>query len=324
MKRRRDFLTALGAGGVALAGCGGSTDDSGRSPSSTDSTSTPQPTPGGTDTASEAGTPTAAERTNQQIREGIPLEGLGAYEDAVLEADQPDTATANQIDSILEGDNTAEDLRNGLDDIATTDNLHQVMRYFHQQQQNTDQTVVINRNWSFTSDSEPILELYTVQNGQLQSQPTIVDTSAPTPQINQPGQNNPQYLADLRISDGWTILVPEDHEGLEQRIEDAKTYENASEEDIRELRENIYGKWSNAIPGLDDSDMVKPEDPESTISVFEAKYGDGDTRVLTDLENQYFESSQYDTDTMTTAHYNGEDWVFTERPDIEMGDSLAN
>ena len=290
----------------------------------TNSTPTPEGTESRTEESTEQGSEeqTAEERVNNQIREGIPLEGLGAYEDAVLEADQPDAATIKQIDSILEGENTPEELRNGLDDIATTDNLHQVMRYFHQQHQNQEETVVINRNWSFTSDSEPILELYTVKNGELQNQPTITDTRAgQVVQTNKPGQENPQYLADLRDSTDWAQNVSQDYQSIQQIIDRSLENNNPSEQDVREYRADKLQDWSRVMFGVDDEPKVRPHNVDTADTVFEAMYGDGDAEILAELSNEY-DSEDYDADTLVEVEYTGSSWNFHTPDNREMGDPL--
>ena len=305
MNSRRDVIATLGM--VAVAGC--TTDTSQEATSQPDNPAEP----------------------DREL--SIPLDGLGAYEDAVREAGRiKETVstgargietTVDDIHNMLEQTNSVDEEREWLAEHTPVqhDELHQVMHEYHRQKDEGDDQVVANINWSFTGQSKPIAEFYTVQNGNLQGQPSITYQKGIELLTNHPGQDEPSALANLRQSDKAGLL-PEDIDGLNIRIEDAREYEDATDEQIRDLRENVFSKWSYSVPGLGDGHMIKPENIESGNIVMDAKYGDGETEPLTELANQYAESDHFNNGVMTTVNYNGEEWEFTDRPDHQMSDQI--
>jgi hypothetical protein len=322
MTTRRRYLTLLGASTTFLAGCGGNTSSS--TPTETQSNpATDTPTP---EEAVETDTESMEERINQNIEENIPLDGLGKYTEKILEAEAPNAATTQEIDQILEGENQdPETLRNQLDDVITTDNIHQVMRYFHQNHNDKQNTIIANKNWRFTGQSDPTIEIYTVQNGKLQPGPTLTDTyNNKVNKINKPNQNKPKPLADLRDPTDGSRRSSTDYQAMQELMDSIEQYEGLSEEDEREIRETTFSKMSCAVPGLDPEDNFIFYDGENANLVTDVlREGNKEAaQAYTQLANKIPEAEGLGEEGYVSAEYTGSDWKLRHHPDWEPGDKL--
>ena len=301
MNSRRELLATLGA--ITLAGCTSESSEQGNS----------QPENTGNN-----------EEPDREL--SVPFGGLGAYEDAVNNADSIDEAngvTAGQIHDILEQSDTVQEEADELSNLGTTNNIHSILQEYHLEKNEGDNMVIANINWSFTSDSEPIIEYHTVQNGQLQGNPIITDPNHELKK-HKPGQNQPEYLANLRQSDKAASLLPGDIEGMNERVEHYEENRDISEDKIRQFREMVMNEWSRTLFGVDDEPNVRPADLESGIALYEAKYGDGDANMLAQASNQYAESEHFNADYMVEAEYTGNGWEFSPNPNTELGDELSS
>lgn len=306
MRTRRSVLTVIGA--AALAGCSSSTTE----------------TRPNSNTGPENEEQSDAQRINQEDI-SVPLGGLGKYEEKVAEAqpleEAPTEITIGEVEQILEKTNNVQEEQKQLAQILTTDNKYSVLQAYHTRKQPSENQVVVNQNWSFTTDSEPILEHYTIQNNELQSQPIITDTSHGSITIHKPGDPNPEYLKDIRDDTDAAQLVPQDYDALMDRIEYGK--ENGGTlEQVEEFRHTIMDQWSAGIFGVDSNPNVIPYDAESSNVVFDGIYHDGDTEAVVQLSNAYAESDLADTDQVVSAEYTGDDWKFRVHEDYEMGERI--
>ncbi|WP_154020402.1 hypothetical protein [Halorubrum halophilum] len=332
----RGVLTVAGAG--AIAGCTGNTGSTEEGESSEPRESDTDPAGNGSDTGeSEAGGNSSEpeegrdeqEQTPQwekNTRNGIPLNGLGAYTDQMLEAGPVSAAKAGTINNALKGAETVEEERDALAQTLTPGNYTLLMSEYHRQrgeQGNTENQVVVNQNWSFTSDSEPILELYKVENGNLQSQPVIVDANHKYQrQTNKPGSGEPPYLAGLRNQENDVRFTSQAYQSIQNKIEEGIKEENVSEINVKQFRYNFLQDWSRVMFGVDDEPDVRPYDVETADIVFEAMYGDGDGGILADLSNKIYEED-YDTDTLVEVEFRNSEWNFHTPKNRDMGDPLV-
>ncbi len=328
MTDRRHFLTLLGAAGATgLAGCGGNSDSAEDSPTVSESPNnstvtertpeqgTPEETPTEEDQV-EDDEPEISQR-EQSIQEGLPLEGLGAYEDQMLEAGPVEESTAEEIENLLEGASSPEEEADRLSEMLTDENFGTRMAEFYRQKEDSEDTVVVNENYGFFQDSGPILEIYTVENGELQSGPILSHTSYGETSTQAPGDGeNPQYLHDMRESSDWAQVMPQDYRALTERIEPL------TDKEKRNVREDFVDYWSAGLFGLDETVNIIPHDGESSNVVFDGLYHDGDTQAVVELNNEYRDSELFDSDTVVSAEYTGDGWEFHERPEYEMGDKL--
>ena len=320
MVTRRQVLTLTGS--LSLAGC--LTGDGRTEPVETDvpetDTPTPEPTPADTPTDTETPeetTPELSER-EQAIRQGIPLDGLGAYEDQMLEAGPVQETTAKEINEILEGSNTPQQEADKLSQKLTDENFGMWMAEYHRQKDDPANSVVVNENYGFFQDSGPILEIYTVQAGELQSRPTLSHTSYNKTSTHKPGDGpNPRYLRDMRDSTDWAQMLPQDFDAFSDRIE------SLSEEEKRVGREIIAKYWSAGLFGISQDENIIPHDRESSNVVFDGLYHDGDPETVVDLNNQYRDSELFNSDVVVSAEYTGGGgWKFHRQENYEMGDEL--
>lgn len=325
---RRSFakgvLTVAGAG--SLTGCTGDSGSSENRESSDSQESDTPPADNSSDTNSSDQSDDVSDQVSQReqnIRNGIPLDGLGAYTDAVLQAEQPEPATIQQIDQMLEENQKPGELAENLAQILTTENTHSTMQYFHQQHQNQENTVVTNKNYGFTAHPGEIIEVYTVTNGNLQPQPILIDTyQGQTWETNKPGQQKPEYLAALRDDTNWTRRVPQDVQSLHGGIERGRERNgNITQKELNDYRARTLRKWSYIMFGVDDEPDVRPRDVETADAVFEAVYGEGDAEIIADLSNKYHEQD-YDPDTFVEVELREDGWNFHTPENREMGDGL--
>lgn len=330
----REVLTVAGAG--AIAGCtgnSGSNEDGGISePRESDT----DPAGNGSDTGDSesaednSSDPEEQEQTPQwekNTRNGIPLNGLGAYTDQMLEAGPVSAAKAETINSALEGAETVEEERDALVKEVEQANYEALFSEYHRikgKRDNAENSVVLNRNWSFTSDSEPIFEFYIVEDGELQSQPIILDPDPETynRQVNRPGEKEPQYLAWLRNQDLYTSKTSQAYQSIQEQIEEGIEEENVTESQVKQFRHNFLQDWSRVMFGVDDEPDVRPYNVETADIVFEAMYGDGDGGILADLSNKFYDED-YDTDTLVEVEFRSSEWNFYTPKDRDMGDPLV-
>jgi hypothetical protein len=234
--------------------------------------------------------------------------------------------TAETINNALEGAETVEEERDALVEELSEENYESLFSEYHRvkgKRDNAENSVVLNRNWSFTSDSEPIFEFYIVEDDELQSQPIILDPDPETynRQVNRPGQEDPNYLSSLRDDGHAAAIIPQDYDALDERIQDGRE-EGASDMKVRNFRETIQEKWSNGLFGISGGHNIIAHDSQSSNVVFDGMYHGGDTQAVIDLNNEYRDSDLFDADGVVSAEFTGKGWKFHELPDYEIGDKL--
>ena len=336
MTTRRKYLTLLGTGTTALAGCTTNTENQ----ENTDNTEINQTEPNKpnqepTNNTEASGNDTKETDDTEEEKEPefeIPLDGLGAYEEKVREA-RPRQKIFDQIDRILEQSDNPDQLAdllssNKITTGAVEHNLYELASALYQKQkektsENIDDTVVFNKNWSFTSDSEAIIETYTVKNGKLQSQPIIADPeNGQVYMRHKPGDGrDPTYLQQIRTDDNWASMVPQDYDAVLDRIEYGKE-RGGTEEEVRRFRTSVLENWSSGLFGMNSDPKIIPHDPKSSNIVFDGLYHDGDTNAVVELNQQYEDSDLPDSDEIISAEHTKDGWNFHELPDFEMGDEL--
>lgn len=260
----------------------------------------------------------------------IPLGGLGNYDNKVRNADPLETAsedprgdpqlTGDQIQNMLDGAESVEEEAMFLAENTHTHYLHSAMQEYHKAKSEGEDMVVANINWSFTSDSEPIIEYHTVEDGELQGQPIIADANTEI-QTHSPGEEGPDYLKALRTDDRYTRIVPQDYDALTDRVERGRE-NGGTEEDVKAFRETIINEWSNALFGTESEPNLIPHDSESSNVVFDGLYHGENTEAVVQLNNQYAESEHFGSDEIVSAQYTGTGWEFEVQEDYEMGDEL--
>lgn len=308
MNSRRELLTTLGVGVAGLTGCLSSSSQS-ESPASEPTNETEPEEP-----VEDETTP---QKNTSSLEGQVPLDGLGAYQEK-LEQNPASEETLDWAENFLNGNTTPTQQAETLAEEITEDNYTTLLNAIHRKNPDNENTVVVNQNWSFTSDSEPIHEIYTVENGQLQSAPIIVDLDPETTgrQIHQPGQTGPEYLKDLRDSTDWAQTIPQDWSALEERIAPG------NQEEKRNVREGYVQHWSAALFGTGPDDTIIPYDGESSNVVFDGLYHDGDTEVVVELNNAYRDSELFGSDQIVSAQYTEEGWEFQAHSEYEMGEKL--
>jgi hypothetical protein len=335
--RRRVLETIGAAGAVAVAGCtstssspasGESEDDGSETGGSEEQGKTGQD--GQENSGDEENNQDQASELEQNIREGIPLDGLGAYTDQMLEArETSDTAPPTEkVNAILEGE-SVEEQRDALVEALTEENYEMLFSEYHRQKGangDTENQVVLNRNWSFTSDFEPIFEFYLVENGELQSQPVILDPDPETNnrQVNRPGSGEPEYLADLRDSTDGAQSVPEDYDALQELISFYNEHEDNPEKMINDARATTFDKMSASIFGVDPEENFIFYDGESANLVANGKFEGSKEGIeaVVGLSNSLPEGEGYGEDIWTSAEYTERGWEFRTHPDWELGQKL--
>jgi len=333
---RRRFLKAAGASSVAaLAGCQGedpdetgSVNDTGNQAGSNESETETQNN--STDIENEEPEEkTGDEGETEEPAFEIPLGGLGRYEEKVREA-SPRQATFNQVDRMLEQSDNPDQLAdllssNKISVGAVEHNLYELASALYQRQQekpgeNIDDSVVFNVNFLISSDFEHIIETYTLEDGELQSNPIIADPeSGRVYKRHKPGQEGPDYLKHVRKSDKAASMVPQDYEGEEKIRNDV--VDDWTEEEMRAEKEGMQNHWSYALFGTGKDFDIIPYDAESSNAVFDAMYNDGDTEALVKLNNKV--ASEFpDTDAVISAEYTSSGWKLREHPERKIGDQL--
>lgn len=332
---RRRFLKAAGASSVAaLAGCQGkdpdetgSVNETGNQPGSNESETETQNN--STDIENEEPEEkTGDEGETEEPDFEIPLGGLGRYEEKVREA-SPRQATFNQVDRMLEQSDNPDQLAdllssNEISVGAVEHNLYELASALYQRQQekpgeNIDDSVVFNVNFIFSSTGQPIVDTYSVEDGELQSNPIIANPeSGRVDMRHKPGQEGPDYLKNVRKSDKASTQVPQDYDGEEKF---RNIFEEWTEEEKRLRRESTQSHWSYALFGTGKDFDIIPYDAESSNAVFDAMYNDGDTEALVKLNNKV--ASEFpDTDAVISAEYTGSGWKLREHPERKIGDQL--
>ena len=329
MNRRR-FLTAAGtASAAALAGCQEKDADENDPLNETDAQAGSNESEIETQNNSvdnKTDEPKPEEEKNEEPEFEIPLDGLGAYEEKVREA-RPRQKTFNQVDKMLEQSDNPDQLAdllssNKITTGAVEHNLYELASALYQKQEekageNVEDSVVFNINWSFTSDSEAIIETYTVEDGELQSQPIIADPEHGQVYMrHKPDQENPEYLKRIRDDTDWAKMVPQDYDAFMKREE------FVDKDDERTVREYTFKNWSAGLFGINTDPKVIPHDGESSNVVFDGLYHDGDAEAVVELNNQYFESNLFGIGEVVSAEYTGDGWKFHKQPDYEWGDEL--
>ncbi|QUO46841.1 hypothetical protein [Halorubrum ruber] len=333
----RGVLTIAGAG--AIAGCTGNTGSTEEEGNSGLEESDTNPAGNGSDTGDSesaednSSDPEEGQEEEEQTpqwekdtRNGIPLNGLGAYTDQMIEAGPVSATRAETINSVLEGAETVEEERDALVEELSKENYASIFSEYHRikgKRDNAENSVVLNRNWSFTSDSESIFEFYKVENGELQSQPVILDPDPETynRQVNRPGSGEPEYLADLRDNTDWAQNVAQDYQSVQALIERGIENNDATEEEVRDYRADKLQDWSYVIFGADDEPNVRPHDIDTANTVFEAMYGDGNAQILAELSNEYH-NQEYRPEKLVEVEFGGDSWNFHTPENREMGDPL--
>ena len=329
--RRRVLETIGAAGAVAVAGCtstssspasGESEDDGSETGGSEEQGKTGQDEQ--ENSGDEENNQDQASELEQNIRNGIPLDGLGAYTDQMLDPKEGPVReeTTEKVNAILEG--SVEEQRDALVEVLTEENYEMLFSEYHRQigeEGGAENQVVLNRNWSFTSDSEPIFEFYLVENGDLQSQPVILDPDPETynRQVNKPGTGEPEYLAWIRDSSIWGRTVPQDWKAEEDR---RNAFEEWTEAEKRSRRESTQRFWSNGLFGVGQEPEVIPYDAESSMVLFKGMYQNGNTDAVVKLNNEYRDSEVFKSDNLVSAEYTENGWEFREHKEREIGDPL--
>jgi poly(3-hydroxybutyrate) depolymerase len=244
----------------------------------------------------------------------------------MLETGPVSATKAETINNALEGAETVEEEREALVEELSEENYEMLFSEYHRikgKRDNAENSVVLNRNWSFTSDSEPIFEFYIVEGGELQGQPIILDPDPETynRQVNRPGSKEPRYLADLRDNTDWAQHVPQDYESVQGGIEFGMEENDATEEEVKDYRARALKKWSHVMFGVGEEPDVRPRDVETAGAVFEAMYSEGDVEILADLSNEYHEED-YDSDTLVEVELGDNGWKFHTPENRETGDPL--
>jgi len=330
MKSRRRVLTLLGAGTAGLAGCGGNTSSSNPTESNT-GLSTSGNSTGGTPeetTEEDQGTPGEEEENGptqreQNIKSGVPLNGLGAYENQMLEAEptrRPETTT-NQIQTLLEETNNPGQEANQLSQILTDENFTSYMAEFYRQKTDNEDTVVVNENFGLFQNSGPILEIYTVTNNQLQTGPILSFTDYGQTATQKPGDGQTGSLHNMRDNTNGAQFIPQDYDSLISRIEGGRE-NGGSQEEVRSFRDSVINRWSAGLFGLGENPYIIPHNGESSNVVFNGLYHDGGTEAVVELNNEYRESELFDSDVVVSAEFTGSGWEFHRQEEYEMGDKL--
>jgi len=340
METRRRFLEALGASStVLLAGC---------------STQSQQDTPTRS-TAAEETTETAAEETTEDTttegerattrepaayKQEVPVD-FPLYKDRLEQVDEEEVETSVPTDVIvdmLDGE-TGLDAAAQFAELATRheetelgikgatysiqpDKAYHVAQNLYQTKaENPDAnlpTLAVNVNYASTGDSEPILEVYPIEDGKLQTPPILRKNGT----THKPGDKQPDTYKNLRNSEKAAATLPQDHDGLEKRIEVI----NPSEEEIREGRAGFQEKGDWALFGVDEGDAdIVFYDAESSNMVFDATHNpekvDDPYSIIREFN---IEAAEYvGNGEITTAEYTEEGWEFEAAPqDWEFGDKL--
>lgn len=155
----------------------------------------------------------------------------------------------------------------------------------------------------------------TVQNGQLQGQPSISYQVGANLITDHPNQQGNEALHNLRRPDKAASLTPVDVEGIDKRV---GIYENSGG-NVRAFRGKVLERGSYVFPGISEPHMLRFE-RDTAAEMYEAMFGDGDPSIITEGAEQYEESEHFDTDYMVVAETTENGWEFNQRPDLEMGD----
>ena len=315
METRRTALGILAAGITGLAGCSSQTS-----------------------TGNEDNGDTTAE---EQQELAVPFDGLGAYEDSLREAggiDEPivyqldgarddQKMTSQDIVNMLEETNSVEEEQQWLTRHAKPGHLPSIMNEYHKNKEEGEPMVVANQNTAFMGSITTIGELYTatVNDGEytLNSQPSINVAQGTRILTHFPGEEEPSALANLRQTRG-AGMVPSDYNALQERIEYAREHEDATEEEIRGIREYTFKDMSAMFIGVGpDEDVIAYDgDTANTLTAPLQEDNQEAAEALVTASKQLPEAESYETDTTVSAEYTGDDLEFRTHENWEYGDRL--
>lgn len=282
--------------------------------------------------AAFAGCSSQATDTTDQAAErelSIAFDGLGRYEEKVRNAEPLEEAslevTTDDIHQMLEETDSAMEEATQIAYFAETVNpedLHSILQEYHLEKTSTENQVAVNQNTHIGGRIGNVNEIYTVKNGNLQSQPILqTDLLVKTEKgdtIHKPGQQTPQELKRQRDDSDFSISIPQDYDALQAGLE---AYDQTKEE-MREGRAGVFNRWSAGLFGIGESMNIVPYDGKTSNMVFDALYNNGDTEAIVELNQQFAASEYLGSDELVSARYDGSEWQFETHPDYALEEGL--
>jgi hypothetical protein len=119
-------------------------------------------------------------------------------------------------------------------------------------------------------------------------------------------------------------MVPSDYNALQERIEYAREHEDATEEEIRGIREYTFKDMSAMFIGVGpDEDVIAYDgDTANTLTAPLQEDNQEAAEALVTGSKQLPEAEGYETDTTVSAEYTGDDLQFRTHENWEYGDRL--
>ena len=323
---RRGFLkaaaAALGIGGAAVGGAEVATEESLFSLGS--GSSRTEESKGGTADKNQDRDLTVPSGF-QTYREN--LEEAGNLEKASEGVRGDPQLTGNDIQNMLEEAETVQDELQFLVQNTETHYLNEAMKEYSAQKQDTDSYVIGNTTFgSFPGANEDISEFIVVENGEIQGVQGI-NAFWGTQQGEYTRQNGGHdALQNLYNPEKAGSVIPEDLQGLQKIVRNFRRDIGSGpvpEEDIKEFKQMIYEAASATIPGVSKKDAnLRFADIESGMTLYEAKYGDGNGEIIKELSKAYNEIEKPESFDTITADYNA-GWELTPENGVNPVDPLT-
>jgi hypothetical protein len=95
----------------------------------------------------------------------------------------------------------------------------------------------------------------------------------------------------------------------------------AEEDRINDFRQDMYSAMSMTIPGVGREINLRFADVESGMTLYEAKYGEGDGEIIRDLSKAYNEIEKPESFDTITAEYSA-GWNLTPENNAEPAEAL--
>lgn len=319
---RRALLGGIGPGIAALAGC--NTDGGGSTSIPNGGTPTPRDTPTKTTTETATETPTETDQPTQTPTPSItpPVEGFTPYEERLQEVDADDrlnrTLTWNRIGKRLEGKDgyeAAEWLANFHKDRPVNrfepEEMYAWAKRIYQAQENGMDIpdLMINADYIHGANSQPILSISPVENGEPQ-EPVVA-----SPFVVGTPDGGGELIEGLKSVNA--VQVPYHVEATQTKAQRVK--EARGEETAQKYRKYRQETMSYGIHGIDeDADVIVLDN-----ALYNARFHDAEDQIINEFNRTV--GDHLDSEGILGAAYDEEEgWQYGELEDFEYGDEFPD
>jgi hypothetical protein len=285
--------------------------------------------------AQSTATPDEAEADESNPELTIPITGLGEYEEKLREYGPMEgtvtsglggveTSPEDIITMIEEADSVVEE-RNWLAENTPVgeEPTYQVMNEYLTQKEPGEPSVQLNRKYVFLPGGEGIANMFTtVQDGQLQGEPSISYQVGVELLTDHPNQQGYEPLSNLRQTRG-AGRIPQDYDGMISLMESIDRHGELTEEKVGAIREKTINAMSYAVLGKAEGDFMFYDGETSNFDASRVQEGNPEAaQAAAILPSELAGSEEYQADGWTSAEYTESGWEFRNHPDFNPRNGL--